>query len=575
MNHAWNQVKLNGQWYHIDVTWDDPTMANNTSLTSTEDIYGNCRHTFFLLSDNGIKAERHYGWDTSAEVCTSTKYETLGIQKIKSRAYRVDGNWYYLYDSGEYYYLTSYLYRTNDIFGGDYTSHILDINSNGYDYCLGYYNNRFYFTDYFNETVYSIKKDGTDYRNVDSVLGCTSPVRELKIDPDGLVTYVYTGSSDEHTHQLTQPPKPLSATLQAKYTTVSRNGVIKLTAVAAAGSKSGYTYRFSIKNNTTGKSAYLTDFQKSGNYWWNTGSVGSKTITVEVKDSTGSVGRKSLNINVVNFTAKISAQKTTIASGVTNKITASTQTGIGNKTYRFRIKDAKTGKTVTLRDYQKSSEYIWKAGSTGTKTIYVDVKDECGAVATASVNITVVPITVNLQAQKTTIAPQTTNILTAAVAGGNQKNYKYTFRIKNNNTGKTATLSSNQTSNTFKWNSGSAGSKTLFVDVTDGTGTKATASVTINVQKSNLAVSLSAASRTPKSGTADRLTASVSGSSGKCTYTFRIKDNKTGKIAVLSSKQTTNVFQWTAGATGSKTLFVDVTDATGTTATASVMISVK
>ena len=99
--------------------------------------------------------------------------------------------------------------------------------------------------------------------------------------------------------------------------------------------------------------------------------------------------------------------------------------------------------------------------------------------------------------------------------------------------------------------------------------------MTINVQKSNLAVSLSAASRTPKSGTADRLTASVSGSSGKCTYTFRIKDNKTGKIAVLSSKQTTNVFQWTAGATGSKTLFVDVTDATGTTATASVMISVK
>ena len=145
--------------------------------------------------------------------------------------------------------------------------------------------------------------------NVDSVLGCTSPVRELKIDPDGLVTYVYTGSSDEHTHQLIQPPKPLSATLQAKYTTVSRNGIIKLT--AAAGSKSGYTYRFSIKNNTTGKSAYLTDFQKSSNYWWNTGSVGSKTITVEVKDSTGSVGRKSLNINVVNFTAKISAQKTT------------------------------------------------------------------------------------------------------------------------------------------------------------------------------------------------------------------------------------------------------------------------
>ena len=27
--HAWNYVQLNGAWYAIDVTWDDPTIIGN------------------------------------------------------------------------------------------------------------------------------------------------------------------------------------------------------------------------------------------------------------------------------------------------------------------------------------------------------------------------------------------------------------------------------------------------------------------------------------------------------------------------------------------------------------------
>lgn len=39
-NHAWNQVKVDGSWYNIDVTWDDT------------DVEGDARRMYFLCSDD-------------------------------------------------------------------------------------------------------------------------------------------------------------------------------------------------------------------------------------------------------------------------------------------------------------------------------------------------------------------------------------------------------------------------------------------------------------------------------------------------------------------------------------------
>ncbi len=43
-NHAWNVVKLNGSWYHVDPTWDDP--AGETVVVS-----GSEHHLYFGLPD--------------------------------------------------------------------------------------------------------------------------------------------------------------------------------------------------------------------------------------------------------------------------------------------------------------------------------------------------------------------------------------------------------------------------------------------------------------------------------------------------------------------------------------------
>ncbi len=65
MNHAWNLVKVDGEWYHVDVTWDD---------TERPDQVG---HQFELLSDERIQSMEnpHYGYDTGGRVADSDRFD--------------------------------------------------------------------------------------------------------------------------------------------------------------------------------------------------------------------------------------------------------------------------------------------------------------------------------------------------------------------------------------------------------------------------------------------------------------------------------------------------------------------
>ena len=66
MDHGWCLVRLGGIWYHVDVTWDDPTPDN----------LGHVLHKFFLLSDAAMADEehRHSGWEADY-ACTDTRFE--------------------------------------------------------------------------------------------------------------------------------------------------------------------------------------------------------------------------------------------------------------------------------------------------------------------------------------------------------------------------------------------------------------------------------------------------------------------------------------------------------------------
>ena len=85
MNHAWNLVKIDGVWYHVDLVYDDPS----------PDRIGRVLHENFLLDDEAIqKTENpHYGWE-SAFRCSS---RAEGIWSgITSRMIYIERQWYYI-----------------------------------------------------------------------------------------------------------------------------------------------------------------------------------------------------------------------------------------------------------------------------------------------------------------------------------------------------------------------------------------------------------------------------------------------------------------------------------------------
>ena len=55
MKHCWSYLNLNDHWYHVDVTWDDPTFLGKPS-----DFVS---HKYFLLSDAAIRGKEHFAWD--------------------------------------------------------------------------------------------------------------------------------------------------------------------------------------------------------------------------------------------------------------------------------------------------------------------------------------------------------------------------------------------------------------------------------------------------------------------------------------------------------------------------------
>ena len=80
MNHAWNIVQLDGNWYHVDVTWDDP------SYVGIEDWTGRIKRENLLCSDAEITdagSKGHHDWSTEwGYTCgtslDSTEWEDAG-----------------------------------------------------------------------------------------------------------------------------------------------------------------------------------------------------------------------------------------------------------------------------------------------------------------------------------------------------------------------------------------------------------------------------------------------------------------------------------------------------------------
>ena len=67
INHAWNMVKIDGKYYHVDVTWDDPV----------PDKQGRVLHTYFNTSDRKMLQGKHVWDQTKYPKCVSEDYSYI------------------------------------------------------------------------------------------------------------------------------------------------------------------------------------------------------------------------------------------------------------------------------------------------------------------------------------------------------------------------------------------------------------------------------------------------------------------------------------------------------------------
>jgi hypothetical protein len=79
VNHIWNVVCLDGKWYNLDITWDDPITSNGSDLMT---------HEYFNVTDEQLSADHEW---TSTVHCTSTDFGYSAVflmQNSDSRIYK-------------------------------------------------------------------------------------------------------------------------------------------------------------------------------------------------------------------------------------------------------------------------------------------------------------------------------------------------------------------------------------------------------------------------------------------------------------------------------------------------------
>lgn len=98
MNHAWNMIVLDGQYYQVDVTWDDPVW----------DKVGRARHTYMFCSDAAFQDEthKHHDWRVTSGSsvvdyqATDTRYDNAFWAGCDSPLVLAGDDCYYVADSG-------------------------------------------------------------------------------------------------------------------------------------------------------------------------------------------------------------------------------------------------------------------------------------------------------------------------------------------------------------------------------------------------------------------------------------------------------------------------------------------
>lgn len=93
LNHAWDLVGIDGTYYHVDVTWNDPI----------DDLPGRSRHQYFMKSTDYFKSEeaKHFksdDWEITGGIletaASNTGYDDYFWNSVNTGFDYINGDWY-------------------------------------------------------------------------------------------------------------------------------------------------------------------------------------------------------------------------------------------------------------------------------------------------------------------------------------------------------------------------------------------------------------------------------------------------------------------------------------------------
>lgn len=308
-----------------------------------------------------------------------------------------------------------------------------------------------------------------------------------------------------------------------------------------SGGISPYTYQWYLNGVLQGTSSTWT-FTPS--------SAGSYTVYLNVTDNTGAKVESNVASVSVAYVPAISISPVgTITLHISQSQTFTSTVSGGTLPYSYQW--YKNGSVISGAT---SSSYSFSSSSVGTFLISAKVTDNVGITASSSVTTVIVSnvLGVTISPASSTLDLGQSETFTSAVGGGVSP---YTYQWYENGVPEGTTSS-------WTFTPSSAGSYSIYLNVTDNTGTKVksnTANVTVN---SALSISITPLSVTLYISQSQTFTFSMSG--GTSPYTYQWYLNGTAVSGATSSSWT-----FTPSSAGTYTIYVKVTDAVSAVVTSS------
>ena len=83
--HAWNIVKLDNEYYHMDATWGDPIYSDSSIIDSNAIDY-----TYFAMNETQIRKTRTINEGQNIPNATSTKYNYFNMEGLHLKEYSLN-----------------------------------------------------------------------------------------------------------------------------------------------------------------------------------------------------------------------------------------------------------------------------------------------------------------------------------------------------------------------------------------------------------------------------------------------------------------------------------------------------